>query len=74
MGSLGFCDNSLFNNIYSNVLVFKVAYALYLRVFFKKIGIKRLILALIGFEVIGVNSLIYIGLVGLEGFYGEVFR
>ena len=31
-------------------------------------------LALVVFKVVGVSSLVYIGLVGLEGFYKEVFR
>jgi hypothetical protein len=31
-------------------------------------------LALVVFKVVGVGSLVYIGLVGLEGFYREVFR
>jgi len=26
------------------------------------------------FKVIGVNGLVYIGLIGLEGFYREIFR
>ena len=72
---MGYCNNSLLSSIYSSVLVFKVARALYLRVFFlKKVGIKRSILTLVVFKVIGVSSLVYIGLVGLGGFYREVFR
>ena len=35
---------------------------------------KRLILALVVFRVVGVSGLVYIGLIGLEGFYREVFR
>jgi len=31
-------------------------------------------LALVVLKVVGVNSLVYIGLVGLEGFYKEVFK
>ena len=74
MGSLGYYNNSLFSGIYSSVLVFRVAHALYLRVFFGKVDIKRLILALVVFKVVGVGGLVYIGLVGLGSFYREVFR
>ena len=74
MGSLGFCNNSLFNNIYSSILVSRVAHTLYLGVFFGKVSIKRLILALVVLEMVGVSSLVYINLVGPEGFYREVFR
>ena len=42
--------------------------------FFGKVGIKKLILTLIVFKIIGVGSLVYINLIGLKGFYGEVFR
>jgi len=31
-------------------------------------------LALVVFKVVGVSGLVYIGLVGLGGFYREVFR
>ena len=55
-------------------LVFRVAHALHLKVFFKKVGIERLILALVVLKVIGVGGLVYIGLVGLKGFYREVFK
>ena len=71
---MGYYNNKLFSGIYSNILVFRVAHALYLRVFFGKVDIKRLILALIVFKVVGVSSLVYINLVGLRGFYKEVFR
>ena len=71
---MGYYNNSLFSNIYSSILVFKVVYTLYLGVFFKKVGIERLILALVVFKVVGISSLVYIGLVGLGGFYKEVFR
>ena len=71
---MGFCNNSLFNSIYSSILVFKIARALYLGVFFGKIGIERLILALVVLKVVGVSSLVYIGLVDPEGFYGVIFR
>ena len=64
----------LLNSIYSSILVFRVAHTLYLRVFFKKVSKKRLILALVVLKVVGVGGLIYIGLVGLGGFYREVFR
>ena len=70
---MGFCNNSLFNGIYNSILVFKVAYTLYLGVFFGKISIKRLILALVVLKIVGVGGLVYIGLVGPEGFYKEVF-
>ena len=39
--------------------------------FFRKVSIKRSILALIVFKVVGVGGLVYIGLVGLGGFYRE---
>ena len=42
--------------------------------FFRKIGIERLILALVVLKVIGVGSLVYKGLIGLGGFYRVVFR
>jgi hypothetical protein len=71
---LGYYNNSLFNSIYSSILVFRVVYTLYLEVFFKKVSIKRLILALAVFRVVGVGGLVYIGLIGLGGFYREVFR
>ena len=71
---MGFCNNSLFNSIYSSVLISRVAYILYLKVFFKKVSIKRLILAPVILKVVGVSGLIYIGLIGLKGFYKEVFR
>ena len=71
--SLGFYNNSFLNSIYSSILVFKVARALYLGVFFGKVSIERLILALVVLKVVGVGGLVYIGLVGLEGFYREVF-
>ena len=71
---MGYCNNSLLNSIYSNILVFRVVYTFYLRVFFKKINIERLILASVVFRVVGVSGLVYIGLVGLGGFYREVFK
>ena len=74
MGSLGYYNNSFFNSIYSSILVFRVAYTLYLRVFFRKVSIKKLILALVVFKVVGVGSLVYISLVGPGGFYKVVFR
>ena len=75
MGSLGYYNNSLFDSIYSSILVFKVVYTFCLRVFFfGKVGIKRLILALVVFKVVGISGLVYIGLVGLKGFYREIFR
>ena len=74
MGSLGYCNNSLLSGIYSSILVFRVVRALYLRVFFGKVSIERLILAPAVFGVVGVSNLVYIGLVGLRGFYREVFR
>ena len=61
--------------IYSSILVSKVVYALYLGVFFlKKVSIKKLILALVVFRVVGVSGLVYIDLVGPGGFYREVFK
>ena len=74
MGSLGYYNNSLLSSIYSSILVFKVVHALYLRVFFRKIGIKRLILASAVFRVVGVGGLVYISLVGPGGFYKKVFK
>jgi hypothetical protein len=71
---LGFYNNSLFNGIYSSILVFKVARALRLGVFFGKISIERLILALVVLKVIGVGGLVYIGLIGLGGFYRVIFK
>ena len=44
------------------------------RSFFKKVGIEKSMLALVGFKVVGVSGLIYVSLVGPEGFYREVFR
>jgi len=44
------------------------------RSFYRKVSIEKLILAPIALKVIGVSSLVYIGLVGLKGFYKEVFR
>ena len=49
-------------------LVFKVTYTLYLEVFFRKISIKRSILALVVLKVVGVSGLVYINLIGLGGF------
>ena len=74
MGSLGYCNNGLFNSIYNSILVYRVVYALYLGVFFRKVGIKKLILTLVVFKVVGIGSLIYINLIGPEGFYREIFR
>ena len=71
---MGYCNNSLFSGIYSNILVFRVVCALYLKVFFRKVSIKRLILAPAVFKVVGVGGLVYIGLVSPGGFYREVFR
>ena len=74
MGSLDFYNNSFFNSIYSSILIFKIACIFYLEVFFEKISIKRLILALVIPKVINISGLIYINLIGLGGFYKEVFR
>ena len=71
---MDYYNNSLFNGIYSSILVFRVARALHLEVFFRKVSIERSILALVVFKVVGVSGLVYIGLVGLEGFYREVFK
>ena len=71
---MGFYNNSLFNSIYNSILVFRVVYALYLRVFFGKVSIEKLILALVVLKVVGVGGLVYIGLVGPGGFYRVVFR
>jgi hypothetical protein len=68
LGSLGYYNDSLLNGIYSSVLVLRVVCALYLGVFFRKVSIERLILALVVFKVVGVGSLVYIDLVGPEGF------
>ena len=71
---MGYYNNSLFNSIYNSILVFRVVYALYLRFFFGKVSIEKLILALVVLKVVGVGGLVYINLVGLKGFYREVFR
>ena len=71
---MGYYNNSLLSGIYSSVLVSKVVHTLHLGVFFGKVGIERLILALVVLKVVGVGGLVYIGLVGPEGFYREVFR
>ena len=71
---MGYCNNSLLSSIYSNVLVFGVVHAFYLKVFFKKVGIERSTLTPAVFEVVGVGSLVYIGLVGPGGFYRKVFK
>ena len=42
--------------------------------FFRKVSIKRLILAPAVFKVVDIGSLVYINLVGPGGFYREVFR
>ena len=44
------------------------------RSFFGKVGIERSILAPVVLEVVGVGGLVYVGLVGPEGFYREAFR
>ena len=66
---MGYCNNNLLSGIYSSILVSRVVHALYLRVFFRKVNIKRSILAPAVFRVVGVGSLVYINLVGLGGFY-----
>ena len=71
---MGYYNNSLFNSIYSSVIVFKVTHAFYLRVFVRKVSIERSILAPVILKVVGVSGLVYIGLIGLGGFYREVFR
>jgi hypothetical protein len=71
---LGYYNNSLFSGIYSSILVFRVVHALYLKVFFGKVNIKKLILTPAVFGVVGIGGLVYISLVGLGGFYREVFR
>ena len=71
---MGYYNNSLFNNIYSSILVSGVAHALHLGVFFGKVSIEKLILVLVVLKVIGVGNLVYINFVGLGGFYKEVFR
>ena len=71
---MGYYNNSFLNSIYSSVLVFRVARTLYLRVFFGKVSIKRSTLALVVLKIVGIGSLVCIGLVGPEGFYREVFR
>ena len=74
MGSLGYYNNSLFNSIYSSILVFRAAHALYSGVFFGKVSIEKLILTPVILKVVGISGLVYIGLVGPGGFYREVFR
>ena len=71
---MGYYNNNLFSGIYSSVLVFGVAHTLYLEVFFGKVSIKRLILTPVVFKVVGVGGLVYINLIGLKGFYKEVFK
>jgi len=71
---LGFCNNSLFNSIYSSVLAFKVVLYFLFRSLYKKVSIKRLILALVVVSVVDISNLVYINIVGLEGFYIEAFR
>jgi hypothetical protein len=71
---LGYCNNNLLSGIYSSILVSRVVHALYLEVFFRKVSIKRSTLAPAVFRVVGVGSLVYISLVGLRGFYREVFK
>ena len=44
------------------------------RSLYRKVSIERLILALVIILVVGVSDLIYIGVVGLEGFYIKAFR
>jgi len=44
------------------------------RSFYGKVSIERLRLAPVVFKVVVVGGLVYIGLVGLGGFYREVFR
>jgi len=44
------------------------------RGFYRKVSIEKLILVLVVLKVVGVGGLVYIGLVGLGGFYREVFR
>ena len=41
---------------------------------FLKFNIEKSILALVILKVVGVSGLVYIGLVGLGGFYREVFK
>ena len=41
---------------------------------FLKFNIKKSTLAPVVLKVIGVSSLVYISLIGLRGFYREVFR
>jgi len=74
LGSLGYYNNNLFNGIYSSILVSKVIRALYLGVFFKKGSIEKLILALVVLKVVNISGLVCVGLVGLKGFYREVFK
>jgi hypothetical protein len=44
------------------------------RSLYKKVGIKRLILALVIVLIAGVGGLVYIGIIGLKGFYIGAFR
>ena len=71
---MGYYNDSLLNSIYSSVLVFRVVCTLHLGVFFGKISIERSILAPVVLKVVGISGLVYINLVGLGGFYREVFK
>ena len=71
---MGFYNNSFFNSIYNNILVSGIAHTFCLGVFFGKVGIKKSMLAPIGFKIVGIGGLIYVNLIGPKGFYGEVFR
>ena len=71
---MGYYNNSLLNGIYSSILVFRVTHALHLGVFFGKVSIKKSTLAPVVLKVVGVSGLVCVGLIGLKGFYREVFK
>ena len=58
----------------NSTLIFKIAHALYLKVFIEILIYKKLkLIPIVVFGVININSLIYMNLVGLKGFYKKVF-
>ena len=74
MGNLGYYNNSFFDSIYGSILISKVAHTLYLGVCFRKVGIEKSILALVVLKVVGISSLVCVGLIDLKDFYKKVFR
>ena len=68
------CVTKIINNFFKKIfLVFSIILGKGSSVFLK-FNIEKLILALVVLKVVGIGGLIYIGLIGLGGFYGEVFR